>query len=99
VAGALFEACGDGQRPRRQHPCAERREHADPPVAELVSKALHDDALIGRDQAATLGLGPEVAEQVGGRVGVQPTTLGEDRPTFGLVKGVKLAGERAHPQP
>ena len=54
----------DRHRPRRVHRRAERAEHADPPVADLVAEALDDDgAVVGHD-AGGLGLLVEVLQQV-----------------------------------
>ena len=42
-----------GHGPRGVHLGPERREHADPPVADLVAEALdHDRAVVGHDAAA-----------------------------------------------
>ena len=67
----------DRERPRRVHARAERREDADPPVADLVGEALDDDRAVVGDRAGRLGLLVEVHAQVrrGPRVeavGVQP---------------------------
>jgi hypothetical protein len=50
-------------------PAAERREHDEPPVAQLVAEALDDDPPVGREGAGRLALVGEVREQVlGGQV-------------------------------
>ena len=50
-AERLAQARGHGQRPRSVHAAAERREDADPPVADLVAEALDHDRAVGRDDA------------------------------------------------
>ena len=58
--------------PRRVHLGAERRQHAHPPVADLVAEALdHDRAVVGH-RAGGLGLLVEVRDEVGGRPLVEP---------------------------
>ena len=54
----------DGHRPGRVHAAAERRQHADPPVADLVAEPLdHDRAVVGHHAG-----GPRLVVQVGGEV-------------------------------
>ena len=63
-APPLAEAVLQGHRPRRVHLGAERREDADPPVADLVAEPLDDDrAVVGHD-AGGLGLLVEVGDEV-----------------------------------
>ena len=57
----------DRERPRRVDAAAERREDADPPVADLVAEALDDDGAVGRDHAGGGLLVVEVVREVGGR--------------------------------
>ena len=64
---ALAEPVLEGHGPRRVDLGAERREHADPPVADLVAEPLDDDRAVVGDRAGGLGLLVEVGEQVGGR--------------------------------
>ena len=65
-APPLAEAVLEGHGPRRVHLGAERREHADPPVADLVAEPLdHDRAVVGH-HAGGLGLLVEVGDEVGG---------------------------------
>src|SRR5581483_8046562 len=47
----LAQPRADRHRPRRVHPRAERREDADPPVADLVAEALDDDGAVGGNRA------------------------------------------------
>ena len=49
-------------RPRRVHPPTERRQDADPPVADLVTEALHDDRPVCRQRGAALLLSQEREE-------------------------------------
>ena len=67
------------QRPRRVDAAAERRQQAQPPVAELVAEALDDDALVGRQGAGRLALVLEVREQVLGRQLVEVVRLAQAR--------------------
>ena len=52
------------QRPRRVDAAAERRQHAQPPVADLVAEALDDDRAVARDHARGRLLLAQVVEQV-----------------------------------
>ena len=66
-APALAQPGLQRHRPRRVDLRAERREHADPPVADLVAEPLdHDRAVVGHG-AGRLGLLVEVLQQVAGR--------------------------------
>ena len=47
-AESLAQSRLERQRPRRVDACPERREQADPPVAELVAEPLDDDPPVGR---------------------------------------------------
>ena len=67
----------DRQRPRRVHARAERREHAHPPVADLVAEPLdHDGAVVG-DGAGRLLLLVEVGDEVVGRPGVEADVVAQ----------------------
>ena len=59
------------QRPRRVHAAAERREDAEPPVADLVAEALDDDRAVGRDGAGRAFLLAQERQQVRGRALVE----------------------------
>ena len=48
----VAQARAERHRPWRVHPRAERRQDAEPPVADLVAEALDDDRPVGRDDAA-----------------------------------------------
>ena len=68
----LAEAVLQGHRPRGVHLGAERRQHADAPVADLVAEPLHHDgAVVGHDTGG-LGLLVEVGDEVGGRPIIEP---------------------------
>ena len=54
----------DRHRPRRVHPLAERREHAHPPVADLVGEPFDDDRAVVGDGAGRLALVVEVGREV-----------------------------------
>ena len=83
----------DGERPRRVHPRAERREDADAPVADLVGEALdHDRAVVG-DRAGGLGLLVEVGAEVLARALVEPVAAQRRLGFVGRV--AELADERA----
>ena len=56
----------DGHRPGRVHAAAERREDADPPVADLVAEPLDDDRPVVRQDARRLALVVQVRGQVAG---------------------------------
>ena len=51
------------ERPGRVHAAAERREHAQPPVADLVAEALDDDRAVGRHHARGLLLLAQVGRR------------------------------------
>ena len=59
----------DRHAPRRMNAAAERREHADAPVAQLVAAAFDHDVAIARHPAGGRSLVFQVAQQVLGRVG------------------------------
>ena len=56
----------EGERPGRVDAAAERREHADAPVADLVAEPLDDDGAVGRDDAGRRLLVVQVGVQVAG---------------------------------
>ena len=74
-------------RPRRVDAPAERREHADAPVAELVAAALDQDRAVVGDDAGGGRLVGQVAQQVLGRllieVVVRDEPLNRRRPAAG----------------
>jgi hypothetical protein len=61
---ALTDARAEGKRPGRVDAAAVGREDAQPPVADLVAKALHHDRLLTRQHARRRLLLAEVVEQV-----------------------------------
>ena len=65
-AEALLESRLDRERPRRVDAAAERRQQAQPPVAQFVAESLDDDAPVRGQRAGRLALVVEVREQVGG---------------------------------
>ena len=71
-APPLAEPVLEGHGPRRVHLGAERRQHADPPVADLVAEALDDDRAVVGHRPGGLGLLVEVGDEVGGRPLVEP---------------------------
>ena len=68
---AFGEPALDRHRPRRVHALAERRQHADAPVADLVGEAFDDDRAVVGDGAGRLALVLEVRREVLGRELVQ----------------------------
>ena len=95
-AEPLAERVAQGHAPRRVHPCAERREHADPPVAELVGEALDDDGAVVGDRAGGLDLlvevGDEVARPRARRARSRPRRCAT---ASSVVRRAQVAGERA----
>ena len=65
------------EAPRGVDPAAERREHAQAPVADLVAEALDDDRAVARDDARRVLLLAQEREQVLRRERVQVVALGE----------------------
>ena len=63
-AERLVQPRGERERPGRVHAAAERRQHADPPVADLVAEALDDDRPVGRHGARRRLLLAEEREEV-----------------------------------
>ena len=55
-AERLAHAGRERERPGRVHPGSERRQDAEPPVADLVAEALDDDRPVGRKSAGRRGL-------------------------------------------
>ena len=92
-APPLAQAVLQRHRPRRVHLGAERREHAHPPVADLVAEALDDDRAVVGHHAGGLGLLVEVGEEVAGRALVEPAGAQPGDRVAGA--GAQLAGERA----
>ena len=101
----LPDARLERQRPRRVDAATERRQQAEPPVAQLVAEALDDDPLVGRQCAGRLALVVEVGEQVGRGALVEVVRLaqsgGRGRPALLAARQVRLelADERAHRPP
>ena len=62
----VADARRERQRPRRVHAPAVGREHAQPPVADLVAEALGDQRAVGRHHAGGRLLLAQEREQVGG---------------------------------
>src|SRR6266851_7120035 len=74
---ALLEASLESQRQWCMHPTAEWRVHTDPPVADLVAKALDDDsAIVGHGSCGGCLL-VEISEQVLDRPVVEAGTLAQ----------------------
>ena len=91
----LGEPGAEGKSPRGVHLGAEGGVHDDPPVAELVAEALHDDRAVVRDVAAGLALLGQIGQHVVGGPGVQ--ARGEKAEAGVLLgQGADLAEERAH---
>ena len=61
-----------GHRPRRVHAAPERRENADPPVADLVAEALDDDRAVGGNDAGRGLLLAEIRDEVPGGERIEP---------------------------
>ena len=80
---------------------AERREQAQPPVAELVAEALHDHTLVGGQRAGRLAFVLEIGDEVACGELVEVVALAEPcerlRPTARAASEVllELTGERA----
>ena len=81
----------EGQPPGGVDAAAERREHAEPPVADLVAEALDDDRLVGGDHPGRGLLLAQVCDQVLGGAAVEVALGGELR----RIAGDGLAGEGA----
>ena len=93
-AEPLLEPRLDRERPRGVHAAAERREHDEPPVPQLVAEPLDDDPPVGRQGAGGLALVLEVGEEVVGgevvEVVVAPQALGGPRPPLRALREVGL---------
>ena len=76
---ALPEPRLDGQRQRRMHAAAERRQDHEPPVAELVAEPLDDEAPVRRQRAGDLALLVEVGDEVRRGQLVEVVLLAEPR--------------------
>ena len=70
-AERLAQPRAERQRPRRVHAAAERREDAEPPVADLVAEALDHDRAVGRNRAGRGLLLAQERQQVRGRALVE----------------------------
>ena len=89
----------DREPPRRVHPVAEGREHADAPVADLVAEPLdHDRAVVGHG-AGGLDLFGEVGDEVVGRPRVEPDLVAQPGERGVAPRAAKLARERADRAP
>ena len=95
----IGEAGLERERPRRVHPRTERREHADPPVADLVGEALDDDGAIVGEHPGGLGLLGEVLQQVAGRAIVEAGVVVEAGTGRRLGRRVQLAHDAAEGAP
>ena len=73
----LAQACRERERPRRVDACPERREDAQPPVADLVAEALDDDRPVGREHAGRVLLLAEECQEVPGRALVELVLAGQ----------------------
>ena len=100
-AEALADPGLDRQRPWGVDPAAERREQAQPPVAQLVAEALHDDPPVGRERAGRRPLVVEIGEQVVGRPFVEIVALAEPgrRDRAALLAAGQVALELADERP
>src|SRR5690606_34661175 len=83
-----------GEGPRRMHAHAERREDADPPIAELVAEPLDRDPPIGRQRARVRLLLAEVREEVLGGESIEPIFAFEQRLRPVARQRVEFAYER-----
>ena len=92
-AQRLGHAPLDRHRPGRMHAAAERRQHADPPVADLVAEALDHDRAVVRQCAGGLALVVQIGGQVAGRPLVQ---VAEAARTRGLPHGLPQLIGPAH---
>ena len=89
---ALFaDAPRERQPPGRVDTAAERREDAQPPVADLVAEALDDDRLVGGDNPGRRLLLAQVGDEV---LRGAPVEVVVPREALGLHR-YRLAGERA----
>ncbi len=93
-------ALGADLRRQRQPPGgvnapAERREDAEPPVADLVAEALDDDRLVGGDDAGRRLLLAQVGDQVLGGAAVEVVLGGQ----LHRLAADRLAGEGANRAP
>ena len=78
------------------HACAERGEHADPPVAELVTKPFDDDGAVVGHRAGGLGLAGDVVEEVAGGALVQAGARAQPFRGDVLSGAAQLAHHRTH---
>ena len=84
---------GDGHAPRRMHAAAERGEHADAPIAQLVAAALDHDVAIARNAAGGGGLLFQVAQQIFGGVadrGCAPPSAACRRPAAAVASSSRV---------
>ena len=85
-----------GHRPGRMDASPERRQHRQPPIAELIPEALDHDGAVGRHRSSGLNLVREVIEQVAGRPIIEARALLQSSDGgVGLHRG-QLAHRRAH---
>ncbi len=82
-------AC-ERHRPRRVDPSAERRQDADPPVADLVAEPLHDHRPVGRQRACGLLLAQEGQQVLRGEL-VEVVLVAERRRRLLVGERGKLA--------
>ena len=85
------------QRPRGVDAAAERRQDADPPVADLVAEALDDDRAVGRAAPPVAAAwSSQVGEQVRGRALVEAVVAAQASPRpVASDSADELPGERA----
>jgi hypothetical protein len=79
------------------HAAAERRQHADAPVPDLVSEALDDDRAVGRDNAGRALLVAQERDEVGGRPPLQVVVLLQPLARCLVRERDELAGRAADP--
>jgi len=94
-AVAQTQVMAQQQRQRREHRAAQRAQHANPPVTQLVAESLdHDGAIIGH-HAGSRQLIAHILHEIGHGGGIEPGTARQlRRATIGL--GGQPAGQLAH---
>ena len=85
----------DGHGPRRVNAPAERREHADAPVAEVVENALDDDSAVVGDRAGGVALVLQVLQEIFRRELVEVVLFGQPLHRFGRFHRGDLAHQPA----
>ena len=90
-AEAVAQPRGHCHRPGRVHAGAERRQHADAPVADLVAELLDDDRAVRGHGAGRLGLLGQEGHQVPGGALVEPVVLLQAGERLLLGQGDELA--------